>query len=71
MKMATSEVMPQRLIPVKEWARVMGISVWTARQWAYSGKISSHKLGTKLSIPVSEVDRVCAESVRPAIAELR
>jgi excisionase family DNA binding protein len=69
--MATTEVMPQRLVPVKEWARIMGISVWTARQWAYSGKISSHKLGAKLSIPVSEVDRICSESVRPAVAGVR
>jgi excisionase family DNA binding protein len=64
--MPAIEPLQQRLLPVKEWARVMGISVWTARQWAYQGKITSHKLGAKLSIPVSELDRVMAASARPA-----
>jgi excisionase family DNA binding protein len=67
--MAEIEAMPQRLISIKDWARIMGISVWTARQWAYSGKITSHKLGTKLAIPVSELDRVCAATARPALAD--
>ncbi len=66
--MAEIEPMAQRLISIKDWARIMGISVWTARQWAYSGKIASHKLGTKLSIPVSELDRICDATVRPALA---
>jgi excisionase family DNA binding protein len=66
--MAEIEGMPQRLLSVKDWARIMGISVWTARQWAYSGKIASHKLGTKLSIPVTEVDRICAATARPALS---
>jgi excisionase family DNA binding protein len=66
--MPVVEPLQQRLLPVKEWARVMGISVWTARQWAYSGKIASHKLGAKLCIPVAELDRVCAASARPAVS---
>jgi excisionase family DNA binding protein len=66
--MPTIEPLQQRLLPVKEWARVMGISVWTARQWAYSGKIASHKLGVKLAIPASELDRVCAATARPALS---
>lgn len=65
--MLSTQEMPQRLVPVKEWARIMGISVWTARQWAYSGKIASHKLGTKLSIPVAEIDRILEETERPAL----
>lgn len=66
--MAEIEPIQQRLLSVKDWARIMGISVWTARQWAYTGKIASHKLGTKLSIPVSELDRVCADTARPALS---
>jgi excisionase family DNA binding protein len=67
-QMLAIEPLQQRLLPVKEWARVMGISVWTARQWAYSGKIASHKLGAKLVIPAGELDRVCAATARPALA---
>lgn len=67
--MAELQPMAQRLIPVKDWARMMGISVWTARQWAYQRKISSHKLGAKLLIPAAELDRVSAATARPALAE--
>jgi excisionase family DNA binding protein len=66
--MPVTEPLQQRLLPVKEWARIMGISVWTARQWAYSGKIASHKLGVKLAIPYSELDRVMSVTARPALA---
>jgi excisionase family DNA binding protein len=56
-----------RLLPVGEFARQLGISVWTARKLAYSGRISSHKFSKKLLIPATEVDRICAESLRPAV----
>lgn len=61
------EPIPQRLVSIQQWARVMGISVWTARQWAYSGKIASNKLGARLMVPLTEVDRICAQTARPAV----
>jgi hypothetical protein len=57
-----------KLVPVKDWARIMGISIWTARGMAYKGRISSVKCGTKLLIPASEADRIVRENCRPAIA---
>jgi excisionase family DNA binding protein len=53
------------VIRVKEFARRMQISVWTARQWAYRGKVTSVKAGKLLLIPTSEVARLIAEHTRP------
>ncbi len=44
-----------------------GLSPWTLRRWAYAGRISSHKLGTRLMIPQSEIDRLITESERPRL----
>jgi excisionase family DNA binding protein len=55
------------LLPISEFAKRLGISVWTARGWAYRGLISSVKLGKLLQIPASEVGRLVAENFRPAL----
>jgi excisionase family DNA binding protein len=44
-----------------------GISRWTWRRMAYAGRIASSKVGKRLLIPTSEVDRVLSEGYRPAI----
>lgn len=44
-----------------------GLSPWTWRRWAYDGKVTSHKVGTRLLIPQSEIDRVIRESCRPRL----
>ena len=43
-----------------------GVSRWTWRRMAYDGRIASAKVGRRLLIPLSEVDRVLAEGYRPA-----
>lgn len=46
------------------------ISRWTVRQWAYTGRIASVKLGGpkgRLLIPISEIERVFRESLRPRV----
>jgi hypothetical protein len=55
----------RRLVPVKEFARLLSVSIWAARKWVYSGKIASVKLGSRLQIPVSEIDRIIEENLRP------
>jgi hypothetical protein len=55
------------LLPVADFAATMGLSVWTARRDAYIGKIDSVKLGGKLLIPASEVDRLIRENMRPRL----
>jgi excisionase family DNA binding protein len=57
------------LLPISEFAKRLGISVWTARGWAYRGLISSVKLGKLLQIPASEVGRLVAENFRPALSD--
>ena len=55
------------VIRVQEFARRLQISVWTARQWAYRGKIASCKAGKHLLIPASEISRLIAENTRPRL----
>lgn len=58
---------PERLVPVAAVADRLGCSIWTIRGWAYAGKIASCKLGSRLMIPESEIDRLIAETLRPAV----
>lgn len=64
--MKTVEVEPE-VLPVKVFAAKLGISVWTARQLCYSGKIASVKLGSKLLVPVGEVSRLLTDNLRPRL----
>jgi excisionase family DNA binding protein len=48
---------------------VTGVSRWTWRRWAYSGRVSSVKLGKRLLIPASEISRLIAENIRPRLPE--
>jgi hypothetical protein len=41
------------------------ISRWTWRAKAYSGEIESIKVGARMLIPVSEIERVIREGRRP------
>ena len=55
----------RELITIKEFARLLSISVWAARKWAYAGKIASVKLGSRLQIPIREVARIINDNLRP------
>ena len=37
---------------------------------AYDGRVESTKVGTRLLIPASEVDRVISEGTRPRLSEV-
>lgn len=56
---------------VAEAENITGVSRWTWRRWAYDGKIASIKLGKRLVIPTSEIERLVAENTRPALEERR
>jgi excisionase family DNA binding protein len=47
-----------------------GVSRWTWRRMAYDGRVESTKVGTRLLIPASEVDRVISEGTRPRLSEV-
>jgi excisionase family DNA binding protein len=57
------------VVRVQEFADRLRISVWTARQWAYRGKISSCKAGKFLLIPASEISRLIAENTRSGVGK--
>jgi hypothetical protein len=57
-----------RLLPVGEFSRQLGISIWTGRKMCYSGVVASNKIGRKLLIPSTEVDRLIGETLRPAVS---
>ena len=52
--------------PLPEGARRLGVSIWTLRDWIANGKITSHKLGGRRLIPVSEIERLIEKSRQPA-----
>jgi predicted site-specific integrase-resolvase len=56
-----------KLLGVQECAEHLGISPWTVRRYAYNGTVASVKLSTRLLIPVSEIERLIAERMRPAM----
>lgn len=56
------------LLPIKDFAARLGVSIWTARGWAYEGRISSCKISRSLLIPATEVTRLISENMRPRIA---
>jgi excisionase family DNA binding protein len=57
--------MDEVLQPVKAAARRLGISIWTLRKKAYEGEVASVKIGAKLLIPESEIERMIREGLRP------
>lgn len=52
---------------VAEAEAMTNVSRWTWRRWAYDGKVGSVKLGKRLLIPTSEVQRLIAENSRPRL----
>lgn len=43
------------------------VSRWTWRRWAYDGRIASVKLGKRLLIPTTEIERLVSAGTRPAL----
>jgi excisionase family DNA binding protein len=58
----------QRLLSVKDFGALLGVSLWTIRAWAYKGRVASVKLGARMMIPTTELDRLIAENLRPTLS---
>ena len=56
-----------QFLGVAEAETITGVSKWTWRRWSYDGKIASVKLGKRLLIPTSEIQRMIERGTRPAI----
>jgi hypothetical protein len=52
-------------ITVYEAEAIYGVSSFQWRRFAYSGKITSYKVGSRLFVPRAECQRIMAESRRP------
>lgn len=61
----------RQYVGVQEASQITGLSPWTWRQWAYSGKVASVKAGkgqrARLLIPLAEIHRVMSEGLRPRL----
>jgi hypothetical protein len=62
-----SHTIVREFFSVRELKELTGISDWTWREWADCGKCASVKIGHRLLIPVSEVQRLLSEGLRPAL----
>lgn len=56
-----------QLLGVNDAELMTGRSRWSWRRDCYSGAVASVKIGRRLFIPVSEVQRVIAENTRPRL----
>lgn len=56
----------REFVSVKEAKALTGISDWTWRGWADSGICASVKMGHRILIPTSEIQRLLSEGLRPA-----
>lgn len=54
-------------LSVSECELISGLSRWTWRRYAYAGTIASVKVGPRLLIPRSEIDRIMRAGMRPAL----
>jgi len=61
--------LPDRLLDVQEAAVLLGLkSPRTLYKWAYAGRIPSVKIGKLLRFRRSDLERLIANSERPAFA---
>lgn len=68
MRTLQKEIEPIAL-SVDDAEALTGVSKWTWRRWAYSGKVASSKLGKRLLIPTSEIHRLMQEGSRPRLEQ--
>jgi predicted site-specific integrase-resolvase len=54
-------------VGVADAEKLTGLSRWTWRRWAYTGRVTSIKLGKRLLIPLSEITRLVEENTRPRV----
>jgi excisionase family DNA binding protein len=47
-------------------ARRWNVAVKTARTWVNQGRVAHVRLGGRIRVPLSEVNRIVAEGYRPA-----
>lgn len=66
--MRRTQAASRHYLTAKEVEERYPFSRWTVRAWAYEGKITSVKVGSKLLIPIAEIERLIAEGTRQRVA---
>ena len=61
----------EKHVSVVEAEGATGLSRWYWRRAAYDGRVTSVKAGTRLLIPLSEINRVLREGTRPRLQDVR
>lgn len=61
----TQRTIQPELLGMADAEAMTGRSRWSWRRDCYSGAVASVKIGRRLFVPVSEVQRVIAENTRP------
>lgn len=67
MENAVQGSIKRELLGMMDAEQMTGRSRWSWRRDAYEGRIASVKIGRRLFVPVSEVQRVIAENTRPRL----
>jgi excisionase family DNA binding protein len=63
------KITPGELVSIEEAAkRLGGMHVLTIRRWVAERRIASVKLGSRVFVPESEIERLIKEATRPAVA---
>ena len=62
-----SHAIVREFLSVREAKELTSISDWTWREWIDTGKCASVKIGGRLLVPVSEIQRLLSEGFRPAL----
>jgi len=60
---------PSELISIAEAAQRLGLRPVTVRQWAAARKFARVRLGRRVLIPVSEIERLIERGLIPALPE--
>jgi len=62
-------MLKQNLLSIPEAAARLGLKPVTIRQWASGRKLARVKLGRRVLIPESEIERLIAQNLTPALPE--
>ena len=56
-----------KLVNLTEAANLVGHSPWTLRSWAYSGRIASYKISSRLMFSLADLEVIVSKGRRPAL----
>ena len=55
---------PKAMYSLKETAQMLGVSYRAIQDWQYAKRIKTVKLGRRVMVPATELDRITVEGVK-------